>query len=119
MNTPAGLQKIEGKQSRMNVFAWAIALATGLDYFDNAMFGFFTRYIAGGINASPDELVWASTMYAMTSVLGILQQQWWVERVGYRRYVSTSLLLFAAGSVASALSESSMELAVRGTLSAR
>ncbi|MEC3768796.1 MFS transporter [Cupriavidus sp. SS-3] len=110
--TPAGLQKIEGKPSRMNVFAWAIALATGLDYFDNAMFGFFTRYIAGGINASPDELVWASTMYAMTSVLGILQQQWWVERAGYRRYVSGSLLLFAAGSVASALSESSMELAV-------
>ncbi|WP_396022931.1 MFS transporter [Cupriavidus pinatubonensis] len=104
------LRDTEQDRLRMTVFAWALALATGLDYFDNAMFGFFTRHIAGGINASPDELVWATTAYAMTSVLGILQQQWWVERVGYRRYLGFSLLLFAVGSVASALSESSMAL---------
>lgn len=110
--TAKGLRDIEQDRMRMTVFAWALALATGLDYFDNAMFGFFTRHIAGGINASPDELVWASTAYALTSVLGILQQQWWVERVGYRRYLGASLLLFAVGSVGAALSESSMELAM-------
>lgn len=97
---------------RDDVFPWAIALATGLDYFDNAGFAFFTSYIAGGINASPDELVWSSSAYAVASVLGILQQQWWVERLGYRRYVGGSLLLFAAGGVAAALSESSIELAL-------
>ncbi|KWF30902.1 MFS transporter [Burkholderia pseudomultivorans] len=95
-----------------DLFPLAIAIATGLDYFDNASFSFFTSYIAGGINASPDELVWAASAYAVASVLGILQQQWWVERLGYRRYVSGSLLLFAAASVAAALSESSLELAV-------
>lgn len=79
---------------------WAVALATGLDYFDNAVFSFFTSYIAGGINASADELVWASSAYAVASVLGILQQQWWIERLGYRRYVGGCLLLFAAGAVA-------------------
>ncbi len=46
---------------RDEFFPWAIALATGLDYFDNAGFAFFTSYIAGGINASPDELVWSSS----------------------------------------------------------
>lgn len=112
MNTIAqGLPDSGADPLRMTVFAWALALATGLDYFDNAMFGFFTRYIAGGINASPDELVWASTAYALASVLGILQQQWWVEHVGYRRYVGACLVLFAVGSVASALAESSAELA--------
>ncbi|CAG9187294.1 hypothetical protein LMG23994_06739 [Cupriavidus pinatubonensis] len=85
-----GLRDTEQDRLRMTVFAWALALATGLNYFDNAMFGFFTRHIAGGINASPDEPVWASTAYAMTSVLGIRQQQWWVERVGYRRYLGFS-----------------------------
>ncbi|KWB20496.1 MFS transporter [Burkholderia cepacia] len=95
-----------------DLFPLAIAVATGLDYFDTASFSFFTSYIAGGINASPDELVWAASAYAVASVLGILQQQWWVERLGYRRYISGSLLLFAAASVGAALSESSLELAV-------
>jgi MFS transporter, DHA2 family, multidrug resistance protein len=97
---------------RADLFPWAIALATGLDYFDNAIFSFFTSDIAGGINASVDELVWSSSAYAVASVLGILQQQWWVERLGWRRYVGGCLLLFAAGGIAAALSESSIELAL-------
>lgn len=94
-----------------DLFPWAIALATGLDYFDNSVFAFFTSYIAGGINASSDELVWASSAYAVASVLGILQQQWWIERLGNRRYIAGCLFLFAAGAVAATLSESAIELA--------
>ncbi|KND57204.1 Permease of the major facilitator superfamily [Candidatus Paraburkholderia schumanniana] len=97
---------------RADSFAWAIALATGLDYFDNSIFSFFTSYIAGGINASSDELVWASSAYAVASVLGILQQQWWIERIGNRRYIAGCLLLFAADAVAATLSESAIELAL-------
>ena len=73
--------------------------STGLDYFDNAIFSFFASYIAGGVNASPDELVWSSSAYAVAAVLGILQQQWWVERLGHRRYIAGCLLLYAAGAV--------------------
>ncbi len=51
---------------------WAIGLVTAIDYFDNALFAFFASYIAGGVNASPDELVWASSAYALGAVLGIL-----------------------------------------------
>ncbi|MCO5397799.1 MFS transporter [Ralstonia soli] len=95
-----------------SIFPWAIALATGLDYFDNTAFSFFISHMAGGLNASPDELVWSSSSYAVASVLGILQQQWLVERLGYRRYISGCLLLFSICSVAAALSESSIELAL-------
>ncbi|OZI30794.1 MFS transporter [Bordetella genomosp. 10] len=97
---------------RKDFFPWAIALAVGIDYFDNTLFGTFTSYIAGGINASPDELVWSSTAYATASVLGIVQQQWLAERLGYRRYLSICLLMFALGSLAASLSESSLELAL-------
>jgi hypothetical protein len=62
---------------RGDFFPWVLAVVTGLDYFDNSIFSFFTSHIAGGINASPDELVWASSAYAVAAVLGILQQQWW------------------------------------------
>ena len=62
------------RRFREDLFPWAIALATGLEYFDNTIFSFFTSYIAGGINASTDELVWSSSAYAVASVLAILQQ---------------------------------------------
>ncbi|WP_179404433.1 MFS transporter [Burkholderia guangdongensis] len=110
--TPSRPPVFAAARFRADFFPWAIALATGIDYFDNSMFSFFTSYIAGGLNASPDELVWSATAYAVASVLGILQQQWWVERIGYRRYVSGCLLLFAAGAVAAAASETSFELAL-------
>jgi MFS transporter, DHA2 family, multidrug resistance protein len=112
--TAASTGRAESVAARIrdDFFPWAIALATGLDYFDNSIFAFFTSYIAGGINASPDELVWSSSAYAIASVLGILQQQWWVDRLGYRRYLAGCLFLFAAGGVAAALCESSFELAL-------
>lgn len=102
-----GVDKLRG-----DFFPWVLAVVTGLDYFDNAIFSFFATYIAGGVNASPDELVWASSAYAVAAVLGILQQEWWVERFGYRRYVAGCMLLYSVGAAAAALSESSIELAV-------
>src|ERR1700758_3028276 len=95
---------------RGDFFPWVLAVVTGLDYFDNSIFSFFTSYIAGGVNASPDELVWSSSAYAIAAVLGILQQQWWVDRVGYRRYVAGCMLLYAAGAIAAALCDTSFSL---------
>ena len=95
---------------RSDAFPWVLAVVTGLDYFDNSIFSFFTSYIAGGVNASPDELVWSSSAYAIAAVLGILQQQWWVDRVGYRRYVAGCMLLYAAGAIAAALCDTSFSL---------
>lgn len=92
------------------VMPWTLALVTGLDYFDNAIFSFFASYIAGGINASPNELVWASSAYALGAVLGILQQHGWVERVGYRRYIAGCMFFYGAGALFAALCENSIEL---------
>lgn len=96
---------------RGDFFPWVLAIVTGLDYFDNAAFSFFASYIAGGINASPDELVWASSAYAVTAVLGILQQQWWVDRLGHRRYVAGCMLMFSLGAMAAAAADTSLQLA--------
>jgi len=89
---------------------WAIGLVTAIDYFDNALFAFFASYIAGGVSASPDELVWASSAYALGAVLGILQQHAWIERLGYRRYLAISMFAFALGGVCAALCDSSLQL---------
>ncbi|XXA08616.1 MFS transporter [Paraburkholderia sp. A3BS-1L] len=97
---------------RSDLFPWAVALSVGLDYFDNTMFPFFNSYIAGGINVPPDEMVWSSSAYAVASVLGIVHQQWFVERIGYRRYLTICLLMFSIGSLAVSLSSTSFEVAM-------
>jgi len=98
------------EQLRGTVFPWVLALITGLDYFDNVSFSFFTRYIAGGINASPDELVWSSSIYAVAALFGILQQQWWVNRFDYRRYIAGGLLLYAAGALLASFCNTPLQL---------
>ncbi|WP_087735036.1 MFS transporter [Paraburkholderia piptadeniae] len=103
---------------RNDLFPWAVALSVGLDYFDNTMFPFFNGYIAGGINVPPDELVWSSSAYAVASVLGIVQQQWLIERMGFRRYLSACLLMFSIGSLAASLCSTSLQLAMARGLQA-
>jgi MFS family permease len=97
---------------RDNALALVLALVTGLDYFDNAIFAFFASYIAGGINASPDELVWASSCYAVAAVLGIVQQQWWIDRLGHRYYIAGCMLLYGGGALSCAICETSVHLAL-------
>ena len=53
--------------------------------------------------------MWSSSAYAVTAVLGILQQQWWVDRLGHRRYVAGCMLMFSFGAIAAALADTSLE----------
>ncbi|MCL1960308.1 MAG: MFS transporter [Desulfovibrionaceae bacterium] len=92
------------------VLPWVIGAIIGIDYFDNALFSFFSIYIAGGVSSAVDELVWSSSAYALGAVLGILQQRLWVERLGYRYYLAISMFAFAAGGIGAALSNSPVEL---------
>lgn len=110
MTSPALAWPSRGSSVAVALLPWAIGLVTAIDYFDNALFAFFASYIAGGVNASPDELVWASSAYALGAVLGILHQHAWVERLGYRRYLAICMFAFAAGGVGAALCDSSAQL---------
>lgn len=116
MNTTALAWPSRGSTAAVALLPWAIGLVTAIDYFDNALFAFFASYIAGGVNASPDELVWASSAYALGAVLGILQQHAWIERLGYRRYLAVCMFAFAAGGVGAALCDSSTQLTVARAL---
>ncbi|HFJ3758711.1 TPA: MFS transporter [Salmonella enterica] len=93
-------------------YSLVIALCVGLEFFDSAFFSFFASYIAGGVNAPTDELVWSTSLYAVTSVLGILQQSWLVQRTGYKGYLILCLLGFSIASLAICFAESSGELAI-------
>ncbi|HAT1685228.1 TPA: MFS transporter [Klebsiella oxytoca] len=97
---------------RVILFPLAIALCVGMEFFDNTVFSFFAGYIAGGVSAPADELVWSTGLYAVASVLGILQQSWLIQRTGYCGYLTACLLGFSLGSLAVCFAESPAELAV-------
>jgi len=50
--TSSRLQSFSVGKRRSDFFPWVLAVVTGLDHFDNAIFPFFTSYIAGGIFAA-------------------------------------------------------------------
>lgn len=100
-----------GQGLHNGIFRWALAALVGLDYFDQAIFSFFAPYIAGGINASIDELVWSSSTYAVGAVLGILQQRHLSQRLGYRVYIAGCVLLYSIASVVAATCDTSIALA--------
>lgn len=109
VSTPApGNTKFTGR----TLFPLAIALFVGMEFFDSTCFSFFASYIAGGVNASADELVWSTSLYAVASVAGILQQSWLVQRAGYRWYLTFCMLGFSIGAIAVCFAESSAELAI-------
>ncbi|MGI4814969.1 MAG: MFS transporter [Janthinobacterium lividum] len=104
--------EVPGKLKGAVALTWILAVVTGVDYFDNATFSFFAGFIAGGVHASADQLVWASTSYAVAAVMAILQQQWWTDRLGHRRYFTLFYLIYAVAAVGAGFSESALELAV-------
>ena len=89
---------------------WVLGLVTALDFFDSAMFSFFAGVIATGVGASLTEYVWFSSGYAVAAILGILQQAWWVERLGHRRYIAFCMGLYAIAGLCAALSQNPVEL---------
>lgn len=91
-------------------FPWVIALVTALDYFDSAIFSFFSSYIAVGVSASLTHFIWVSGGYAAAAIIGILQQEWWVERLGHRRYIAGCMMFYAVGGVLASLSTTPHEL---------
>lgn len=97
---------------RAEAYRYALGLIPGLEFFENALLVYFAVYISGGVDASPNEFVWMTTAYGVASVLAILKQQWFVERIGYRRYLSASLLLYACGALLAGTSESVTQLVI-------
>ena len=76
------------------------------EFLQSGMIAFGATAIMGQINASPDEFVLASVLYAAVAITSISMQHWMVERLGWRSYVQMSVLLFITGALVCATSDS-------------
>ncbi|WP_019449745.1 MFS transporter [Cupriavidus sp. BIS7] len=91
-------------QQRQTLIMMLLALATGVEFLENIMFVFASSHIVGGIDADPRSFALVQAAYAVGSMLMILKQQWLAQRFGYRYYLTGSLMLFMAGTLAAATS---------------
>jgi len=94
------LPAFEAPPSRRSTAALLLALAavTSVEFLENGLvlFGAGPIMAGAGVSASAFALVYAA--YGAAAVFMLYKHQWVVERLGYRRFVGLSLLVFGLGS---------------------
>ena len=92
---------------RSRFFLYAlIASLTLSDFLQTGLVAFSAAPIMGDISASPEEYSVVATLYAVVAIGMIALQRPLVERLGWRKLVQMSALLFAAGAAGCGLSHS-------------
>ncbi|MGJ7505944.1 MFS transporter [Variovorax sp. GT1P44] len=76
------------------------------DFLQTGVFAFNAAPIMGDLGASPEEYSLVATFYAVTAIGMIFNHRWLVERMGWRWFMRCASLLFAAGAIVCATSDS-------------
>jgi len=86
---------------------YAIVFLLSLTEFLQAgMTAFAAAPIMGGTRMDPEEFSLVAAVYASVAILSISMQRWFVERIGGRRFVQATALVFVAGAAITATSGS-------------
>lgn len=86
-----------------------VFLLNGTEFLQTGMIAFGAGAIMGQINASPEDFVLATVVYAAFAISAIAVQHWMVERLGWRSYVQLSAALFVTGGAMCASSSGLMQ----------
>lgn len=83
-----------------------VFLLPAIEFLQAGMVAFAAGPIMGQISASPEEYSLATACYAGVAIITLSKQRWLVERLGWRRFVQYSLVVFVLGSAICGSSES-------------
>lgn len=75
------------------------------DFLQTGVYAFNAAPIMGELGASPEEYSLVATFYAVTAIGMIFNHRWLVERLGWRRFMRGTSLLFACGALVCATSD--------------
>jgi DHA2 family multidrug resistance protein len=76
-----------------------IFVLNAIEFLQTGMIAFGAAPIMGEIGASPEEFTLITATYAVVAIAAISKMGWFVERVGWRRFVQASVVLYIAGAV--------------------
>lgn len=83
-----------------------VFLLNGAEFLQSGMIAFGANAIMGQINASADQFVLATVLYAAVAMTAIAAQHWLVERLGWRAYIQISSAMFVTGAIICSASDS-------------
>lgn len=81
-------------------------LIASLEFIQNGMLNFAAAAVMGGIGASPEEFSYSAMAYATTAILMLFNHHWFSRRLGMRRFVRGSVVVFALGALLCATANS-------------
>lgn len=77
----------------------AIFILCATEFLHSGMVTFAAGPIMGEIGAGPEEFSIVAALYACVAVISIAKQHWLMERVGMRRYLAGSCIVFITGAL--------------------
>ena len=83
-----------------------IFLLNAIEFLQGGMITFASGPILGEIGASPEQFTFATAVYAVIAITAISKQRWVIERIGWRRFVQASVVVFLIGAALCATSTS-------------
>ncbi len=88
-----------------------------IEFLQTGMIAFGAGPIMGEIGASPEEFTIITATYAVVAIAAISKMGWFVERIGWRRFVQASVALYIVGAAICGTSTSFPQfLAGRGVM---
>ena len=99
MNAPA-------PYPRMKLLLSTIFVLTAIEFLQSGMLAFGAAPISGQINASPEEYSIVTAAYAAVAIAAIAKMRWFIERLGWRRFILLSIAFFVTGAAISGLASS-------------
>jgi len=81
-----------------------LGLATGMEFYTFDSMNLVLADLTGTLGVSPDEASWLLTIYSCSLFLGVPISIWTAGHFGYKRFLLTSVLVYALSSMGCALS---------------
>jgi MFS transporter, DHA2 family, multidrug resistance protein len=103
----AGREPAQGtglSRSETNWLLIGLGLATGMEFYTFDSVNLVLPDLTGTLAASTDEATWILTVYSSALFLGVPISIWLAGHVGYKRFLITTILLFAIASLGCAAS---------------
>lgn len=98
--------------SRRAALLLLIGILPFSDFLQIGVFAFCAAPVMGDLGASPEEYSLLATLYAVTAIGMIYLHRWGVERLGWHWFMRGASLLYAAGSLLCAISDTLTQFAL-------
>ncbi len=85
------------KHTRESSLLATIFVLNAIEFLQTGMIAFGAAPIMGEIGASPEEFTLITATYAVVAIAAISKMGWFVERIGWRRFVQVSVALYIVG----------------------